>query len=152
MVSLFTNGGFETGDFTGWATYTEHATCTITITEGSKLFGVYGCELYAKGFSSGDTAGTSLIQQNIDLTDESSVPFSFNINSYVFGSGEEGWLHISAVLVQEESPYDIVTVYSLYAYDSGDIPSGTQNINYDCSALTGIYMFEFRIDAVYEGA
>ncbi|WP_440946955.1 PKD domain-containing protein [Methanosarcina sp. T3] len=69
-TELITNGGFETGDFTGWAHVTGSASTPTVVLSSGAITGTYSCNICAA--SDGSPA---YISQAIDLTGVSAVTF-----------------------------------------------------------------------------
>jgi hypothetical protein len=72
-----TNGGFETGDFTGWASAYDGEFYDILITDSHAKTGTYSCELTSMNF-----VGTQWCQisQDVDFTNVTSFTFSYFIS------------------------------------------------------------------------
>jgi PKD repeat protein len=84
-----TNGGFETGDFTGW---TEKSFSPIEASDQvdatSKYTGSYGWHITTNTIDSGDEDGALVARyQNIDLTDVSKITLRGKIIATITGSG-----------------------------------------------------------------
>jgi hypothetical protein len=96
----FVNGGFETGDFTGWVPelYGSEGISTASVTEDSKRSGVYGAETHTEG-SFLDSAYALLTQE-----------MSSDFNTIDF------WYKVSI-----NNGYGIILVY-FTVYDSMDDP------------------------------
>ena len=159
MSSPFTNGGFEKGDLTSWGTgstdYGDPNTIYATPNTASATYGTYGCELYAEtAVSEWAQECSYYINQSIDLTDVDVLSFRFIIRQAALADTEKDVRTVKFVTYIEKSdPYDyhemcLIEFNPDHPPSSEDYPLGSlwSEVNYDTSALSGVY--EFRA-AVY---
>ena len=71
-AEIFTNGGFETGDFTGWSFGSYASTVTSNVHSDYSYDSNYGTRLYASG-----TSCAIWMYQTIDLTDIDNFTFRY---------------------------------------------------------------------------
>lgn len=146
MTLVFSNGGFETGDFTDWATtYDGSGTCVATVNTSAKYFNSYGCELQ----SIADTPGYAdvVISQNIDLTGISSISFRYKVVESTVSDSEweSRYTRLYISIMQEFTEHEILSTTSP---STGD----WIEVSYDTSSLSGIWEFRVEVDAHDHGA
>lgn len=96
MVERFTNGGFETGDFSNWSV-TESQQVTLEVSTENVHDGVYSLHTHLNGGPIQSGRSMIKIAQTIDMTDVDSVSFWFSgdnlvlLESYVDGWNDPVW-------------------------------------------------------------
>lgn len=102
---LVVNGRFETDDFTGWNTdgfgYTKvvseaksEGSYSARIGRWDQLYSFYG-GLNGPSVPGVEPYGTDSIYQDVDLSDSTSLPFSFDYNVVTFDGAAYDWLDVT---------------------------------------------------------
>lgn len=119
MVERVTNGGFETGDFTGWTEY-QNSTVSSSVAHA----GTYSNRIYVSG-DPGPSAGT---YQFINLTNVDSLSFWYYIGTNSGNWASAYWLDSSsnAVTFASNSSHDTVGVWHQIIVDTSMYSGSTQ--------------------------
>lgn len=151
-MTLFTNGGCETGDLSNWstvqtATIVETDVATVTATTTAKYYGNYGMYLHA---FAGDN-GTALAHatQGITLNGDT-ITFKYKIPLATVSNSARGTrrVYFEVWCEQPDSPYDSFEILSVY-YDTETPPATVDwtTVTYTATGKTGYYWFIVKADA-----
>lgn len=90
-VNTVSNGDFETGDFTGWATQVSYVGNTATVTSNAKREGDYGVLLTA---TVGGYGGTYVaLYKTVDLSGATGISFYYKVPEIYTDAGGH-WLDV----------------------------------------------------------
>jgi hypothetical protein len=152
-MSVFTNCGFETGDLTNWdaTNIVENGdgSATFVASTGSATYGSYG------GYFCCETAGTGgsaeiLALATIDLTSLNTLSFDYAIPIATVSNSELEIRSIGFVIfirsLDESEEYNLIDeIY--YNPENPPITIAWAHVDYDCSALTGIFTLRILAQA-----
>lgn len=127
-----TNGGFETGSFSGWTTYNSDSMALLEIVTGNADYynyeGVYGAKI-----GSGLDGYYSYISQDVDFTNIDSLNFHYAVPGYSYTG-------CFKVYIDDDIVYSYTESNTFLTYSQVGL------ITVDTSVYTGTHTLKFRAD------
>ena len=139
-VNRVVNGGFETGDLTGWSSGGDKSTgsdyFSATVQSDLKHSGSYSCKLFARTSSTGNWVEV-WIAQNVDLTGVDTLEF---------------WYRITETSVEDDWPVTAFRVYidsnTVFGISARNPMGSWEKVSINVSGYNGVHTIKFLAEAL----